>query len=165
MSFRVSPGLPGSPPWSPRVPKWRHQACQMTGLGTKSDHIPLQKTVMGIKSNTFQQRNLENNYLETHIQKDNLFGPAPCQSCWSCLAKSASKPTSKPESQPASKPTSKLQVSKPATSKPAAVKGGRRQGRSLKIMAILLGLFYGSGSSWYFHERIFPATCGGWRPP
>ena len=90
---------------------------------------------MVIKSNTFQQRDLENNYLETDIQKDNYFGPAPCQPCMSCQSKSAgSRPAaSQSESQPASKPTSKLQASKPAASKPAAVKGGRRLGRSLKI--------------------------------
>ena len=92
------------------------------------------RTVIVIKSNTFQQRNLENNYLESNIQKDNYFGPAPCQSR---MSKSAgSRPAaSQSESQPASKPTSKLQAGKTAASKPAAVKGGRRQGRSLKIFA------------------------------
>ena len=74
------------------------------------------RTVMVIKSNTFQQRNLENNYLETNIQKDNYFGPAPCQSCQS---KSAGKPTSKPARKPANQQADQQVASQQASSQQA----------------------------------------------
>ena len=85
-------------------------------------------TVMVIKSNTFQQRNLENNHLETNIKKTTILVQHPASpACSASQSQQTSQPASQPESQPASKPTSKLQASKPAASKPAAVKGGRRQ--------------------------------------
>ena len=88
------------------------------------------RTVIVIKSNTFQQRNLENSYLETNIQKTITLAQAPDSlACPASQSQQASQPASQPESQP----TSKLQASEPVASKPAAVKGGRRQGRSLKI--------------------------------
>ena len=36
-------------PHGPQGAKWRHQACQMTGLGTKSEHVRLQKDNHGYK--------------------------------------------------------------------------------------------------------------------
>ena len=88
------------------------------------------RTVMVIKSNTFQQRNLENNYLETNIQKNNYFCPAPCQSCMSCQSKSAGKPTSKPARKPASCKPASQQPASPQLSKGA---GGR--GEALRFAA------------------------------
>jgi len=80
---------------------------------------------MVIKSNTFQQNKLENNYLETNIQKDNYFCPAPYQFCMSCQSKSAGKPTSKPvrkpDSQQADQQVASQQPASPQLSKePAA---------------------------------------------
>ena len=117
--LRVSPGLPGSPQWSPRVPKWRHQACQMTAWEPKVNMSVSKKTVIVITSNTFQQINLENNYLKTNIQKDNYFCSAPCQSCMSCQSKSAGKPTSKPVRKPASQKADQQVASHQASSQQA----------------------------------------------
>ena len=38
-----APRCPWIVPWSPRVPKCKHQACQITGVGTKSGCIRVQK--------------------------------------------------------------------------------------------------------------------------
>ena len=94
------------------------------------------RTVMVIKSNTFQQRNLENNYLETNIQKDNYFGPAPCQSCMSCQSKSAGKPTSKPARKPASQQADQQVASQQASSQQArsCQRGPAAVGEALEIM-------------------------------
>ena len=110
--------------------------------------MPVSKrTVMVVKSNAFQQRNLKNNYLETNIQKDNYFGPAPCQSLMSCQSKSAgSRPAaSQSESQPASKPTSKLQASKPASQQPASPqlsKGAGGRGEALRYIYIYIYIYH-----------------------
>ena len=134
VSFRVSPGLPGSPPWSPgcqnggtRLAKWQVWEPKVSMFVSK-------RTVMVIKSNTFQQNKLENNYLETNIQKDNYFCPAPCQFCMSCQSKSAGKPTSKPvrkpDSQPADQQVASQQASKPAS--PQLSKGAGGRGEALR---------------------------------
>ena len=99
------------------------------------------RTVMVIKSNTFQQNKLENNYLETNIQKDNYFCPAPCQFCMSCQSKSAGKPTSKPVRKPdsqqadqqvASQQAASQQASKPAS--PQLSKGAGGRGEALRFL-------------------------------
>jgi len=90
---------------------------------------------MVIKSNTFQQNKLENNYLETNIQKDNYFCPAPYQFCMSCQSKSAGKPTSKPVrkpgSQQADQQVASQQASKPAS--PQLSKGAGGRGEALRL--------------------------------
>ena len=84
---------------------------------------------MVIKSNTFQQNKLENNYLETNIQKDNYFCPAPCQFCMSCQSKSAGKPTSKPARKPASHEADQQVASQQASSQQArSCQGGPAAG-------------------------------------
>ena len=104
---------------------------------------------MVIKSNTFQQRNLENNYLESNIQKDNYFGPAPCQSCMSCQSKSAGKPTSKPARKPASHEADQQVASQQASSQQArsCQRGPAAVGEALEIIKKMVGVDSGRSSN------------------
>ena len=101
-------------------------------------------TAIIIKNN--KQQNTQNEH-----RKDNLYGPAACQSCQS---KPASKPTTnharKPASQQARKPTSKLQASRPASRQPASLQVSK--GASDEVGA----LRYLHKNKWYWvphHEK------------
>ena len=49
VSLFCAPRCPWIVAWSPRRPKWKHQACQMTGFGHKSDRICVQNDNYGLK--------------------------------------------------------------------------------------------------------------------
>ena len=88
------------------------------------------RTVMVIKSNTFQQNKLENNYLEINIQKDNYFCPAPA-------GKPTSKPVRKPDSQQADQQVASQQAASQQASKPASPqlsKGAGGRGEALRFL-------------------------------
>ena len=104
-------------------------------LGPKKNMSIFKRTAMVIKSSTFHQRNLENNYLDTNTKKDNYFYSPLCQPCMSCQSKSAGKPTSKPVRKPASRPASCKSASKqPASPQPSKGAGGR--GEALRSAAV-----------------------------
>jgi hypothetical protein len=82
---------------------------------------------------THFSKKFENNYLETNIQKDNYFGPAPASpACPANQSQQASQPASQPESQPASQPASRPASCKPASQQPASPQLSKRSAAGAK---------------------------------
>ena len=56
-------------PWSPKVSKWRHQACQMTGFGHQKLPYPSPKWKLCIKKVTWKLTS-RNQRANTHFSRD-----------------------------------------------------------------------------------------------
>ena len=130
----------------PRVPKWRQQACQMTGLGTKSEHVRLQKDSYGYKKYNISAEQIRKQLPGNKHPKRPVFLSSPLPVLHVLPVKvsrqanqQASQKTRQPASRPASCKPASQQASKPAS--PQLSKGAGGRGEALRYPSPSYSIF------------------------